>query len=196
MLIPCAECRQQISEDAQACPQCGRPIRAEDRAKAKALANAETRAQKVRYSVLIVLVIVLAFLMSGAWQQTPSSQAEPAPQADDVRLEIVELKATATGVSVKVAAENVSRVGARVALWPYVTLTDGTRVGRSLWDGPVFLDIEAGKRSFVLAPIALTLRQVPYAQGYGIEQADISRLDDDPLTPQLPGRPPSPPQNP
>jgi len=213
MLIACPGCSHLIDEQVTDCPRCGRGVTAEDRHRAHAALQSSAAARRfwARCGIGFLVVALawgavsalslLARRSDSGRQRVAAGKAQspepPSPKADDVRLEIVELLATDTGVSIKVAADNVGDAGARVALWPYVVLPGGKKISRSLLEGPVFLDVEPGKRSFVLAPVQLEGEQLPDVRGwvrgtdagdYGVEDPSVEPLGGPPLTPQLPGR--------
>jgi hypothetical protein len=63
MLIQCPECKQQISDQAESCPKCGRPISSQDREKARAAAKASQNVAKgcgIGCLVVVVIIILIA----------------------------------------------------------------------------------------------------------------------------------------
>lgn len=112
---------------------------------------------------------------------------QPEPKREDIKVEVVELKPTSEGMAVKVVVSNVGTIPARVLMWPYITLSDGEKVSRSLLQGPVVADAESGKKTVVMAPVRLTERQMLFVKSGGVEDISISRLEGAPLTPQIPG---------
>jgi len=82
MLIPCPECKQQISEDAPSCPKCGRPITDEEAREAVAAKQEEAReavAAKQKdlrvtgYAIVAVVVIFLLVLAFASRSPSPDT---------------------------------------------------------------------------------------------------------------------------
>jgi hypothetical protein len=152
----------------------------------------------MRRAVVLCGLAALGLLAGcGSSATTPSTDrrsAKPAvfsgePKAEDVRIEVVEPIGAAGGVhpSIKVVISNVGREPVRVSAWPYVILSDGTKLGRSLTQGPAFGDVEPGKKSIVVAEIKATSEQMASVRSAGVEDVTISRLEGAGSTPQIPG---------
>lgn len=70
-LIECRECKHQISDQAQACPNCGAPVHpAAAAAPAPAAAPAAPRNNGMRTVLVAIVVLVVAFLAYRIWNPT------------------------------------------------------------------------------------------------------------------------------
>jgi len=86
MLIPCPECKQQISEDAPSCPKCGRPITDEEAREAVAAKQEEAREavaakqKDLRVTGYAIVAVVVIFLLVLVFASRPPSPDEDVPR--------------------------------------------------------------------------------------------------------------------
>jgi hypothetical protein len=72
MLIPCPECKQKISDQAESCPKCGRPLGADDVQRAAAAARREEKTHQAVALGCLGVFLVLVFAFRGCLEGKPT----------------------------------------------------------------------------------------------------------------------------